>query len=96
MDKVLAQGTARPPAAEKCLVAVEPFLADLAVPGFNPQQHRLPFPIEISDTHVAEYSEGARREARGDETGAVDQPLMLAQTQWVGLVHLPDGDRFSP
>ena len=37
MDELLAQGTARPPAAEKRLVAVEPFLADLAVPGFKPQ-----------------------------------------------------------
>ena len=60
MDEVLAQGTARPAAAEKRFVAVEPFLADLAVPGFNPQQHRLPFPTEISDTHVGEYSEGPR------------------------------------
>ena len=60
MDEVLAQGTTRPAAAEKCLVAVEPFLTNLAVSGFNPQQHRLPFPTEISDTHVGEYSEGPR------------------------------------
>ena len=66
MDEILAQGTTRPAAAEKCLVAVEPFLTDLAVPGFNPQQHRLPFPAAISDTHMGEYSEGARREARGE------------------------------
>ena len=78
MDEVLAQGTARPPAAEKRLVAVEPFLADLAVPGFNPQQHRLPCPGKISDTHSVEYSEGKGQGARGE---TVDQPLALAQTR---------------
>ena len=65
VDKILAQGTTGPAATEKRLVAVELFLADLAVPGFNPQQHRLPFPGSISNTHATEYSEGARREATG-------------------------------
>jgi hypothetical protein len=68
MDELFAQGTARPPAAEKGFVAVESFLADLAVPGFNPQQHRLPLPIEISDTHRIKYSEavgGNTRRRRG-------------------------------
>ncbi len=67
MDEVLAQGTARPPAAEKRLVAVEPFLADLAVPGFNPQQHRLPCPGKISETHSVQYSEavGGNTRRRG-------------------------------
>jgi hypothetical protein len=60
MDELLTQGTARPPAAQKRLVAVEPFLADRADPGFDPQQHRLPFPTSISDTHRVEYNEGAR------------------------------------
>jgi len=69
MDKVLAQPTARPAATEKRLVAVELFLADLAVPGFNPQQHRLPFPCSISNTHERKYNEGVRREARGDAMG---------------------------
>ena len=64
MDELLAQGATRPAAAEKRLVAVEPFLADLAVPGLNPQQHRLPVPTALSDTHASEYSEGERREAR--------------------------------
>lgn len=66
MDEVLAQAAARPAAGEKRFVAVELFFADRAVPGFNPQQHRLPFPAAISNTHAVEYSEGARREARGD------------------------------
>jgi hypothetical protein len=69
MDKLVAQGAARPAAAEKRLVAVEPFLADLAVSGLNPQQHRLPLPTASSNTHAAEYSEGARREARGESYG---------------------------
>ncbi|HLA62098.1 MAG TPA: polyprenyl synthetase family protein, partial [Nitrospiraceae bacterium] len=67
MDELVAQGAPRPAAAEKRLVAVEPFLADFAVPGLNPQQHRLPVPTASSNTHTVEYSEGARREARGAE-----------------------------
>jgi hypothetical protein len=66
MDELVAQGAARPAAAEKRLVAVEPFLADWANPGINPQQHRLPGPASFSNTHASEYSEGARREARGE------------------------------
>lgn len=66
MNKVLAQRATRPAAAEHRLVAVEPFLADLADPGFNPQQHRLPGPGSFSNTHASEYSEATRREARGD------------------------------
>ena len=73
MDELLAQSTARPPAAEKRLVAVEPFFTDLAVPGFKPQQHGLPFPAAISDTHSVEYSEGERQEARGGRHGAAGQ-----------------------
>jgi hypothetical protein len=69
MDELVAQSAARPPAGEKRLIAVEPLLADLAVPGFNPQQHRLPLPAAFSDTHAAEYSEGARREARAERHG---------------------------
>ena len=64
MDEILAQGTARPAAAEKRLVAVEPFLANRAVPGFDPQQHRLPFPTAISDTHAMEYSEAVGGKTR--------------------------------
>lgn len=58
MDKVLAQGAARPAAAEKRFVAIELFLTDLAVPGFNSQQHRLPVPASVSNTHDMEYSGG--------------------------------------
>jgi hypothetical protein len=76
MDKLIAQGAARPPAREKRLVAVEPFLADLAVAGFNPQQHWLPIPAALSDTHAEEYSEGARGEARGE--GAMKLPTCHA------------------
>ena len=65
MNKVLAQGAARPAAAEKRFVAIESFLADLAVAGFNPQQHRLPVSACVSNTHVTEYSERVRGEARG-------------------------------
>jgi len=58
MDKVLAQGAARPAAAEKRFVAIELFLTDLAVPGFNPQHHWLPVPASVSNTHDTQYSGG--------------------------------------
>jgi len=66
MDKLFTQGATRPAAAEKRLIAVERFLANLAVPWLDAQQHRLPFPTALSDTHTIKYSEGARREARGE------------------------------
>jgi hypothetical protein len=84
MDEVLAQGTARPPAAEKRLVTVEPFLADLAVPGFNPQQHRLPCPSKISDTHRAEYSE-----AVGGNTRSLRQDWCRHQTPALAQTYNP-------
>lgn len=65
MDKVFAQSATRPAAAEHRLVAIEPFFTDFADPGLNSQQHRLPSPGGFSNTHATEYSEGARREARG-------------------------------
>ena len=67
MDKLLTQGATRPAAAEKRFIAVERFLANLAVPGLNAQQHRLPVSTALSDTHTIKYSEGARREARGEK-----------------------------
>ena len=66
MDELVAQRATGPPAAEKRFIAVEPFLTDLAVAGFNPQQHRLPVSAALSNTHAAKYSEGERREARGE------------------------------
>jgi hypothetical protein len=89
MDELVAQGATRPAAAEKRFVAVESFLADLAVPGLNSQQHRLPVPTASSDTHTSKYTEGERQGARG--AGAVGQLLAFAQTQWAGLVNVPVG-----
>ena len=57
MDELLAQAAAGPAAGEKRFVTVECLVADLAVPGFNPQQHRLPRSAAFSDTHAMEYSE---------------------------------------
>ena len=68
MDELLAQAAAGPAAGEKRLVTVEGFFADLAIPGFNPQQHRLPRSAAFSDTHAMEYSEaigGKTRMRRG-------------------------------
>jgi hypothetical protein len=64
MDELVAQGAARPPAGEKRLVAVEPLLADCAVPGLNPQEHRLPIPAAFSNTHAVEYSEAVGGKTR--------------------------------
>ena len=72
MDELFAQSATRPPTAQKRLVAVEPFLADLAVPGLNPQQHRLPVPTGVSNTHTEEYSEafaGKTRSLRENRDG---------------------------
>ena len=91
MDKLFAQGTARPPAGEKRLVTVEPFLTDCAVPGLNPQEHRLPSPAAFSNTHAVKYSEGARREARGQRHGIGWSAVALAQAQWTDLVNVPVG-----
>lgn len=51
MDEFITHGTARPAATEHRLIAVEPLLTDLADPGLNPQQHRLPVTTGFSDTH---------------------------------------------
>ena len=64
MDELLAQGATGPPAGEKRLVAVEPFLADRAVSRLNPQQHRLPSSAAFPDTHAVEYSEGVGAKTR--------------------------------
>lgn len=66
MDELLAQAAAGPAAGEKRFVTVEGFVADLAIPGFDPQQHRLPGSATFSNTHASEYSERASREARGE------------------------------
>jgi len=57
VNELLAQAAARPAAGEKRFVAVERFVADLAIPGFNPQEHGLPRSTAFSDTHAKKYSE---------------------------------------
>ena len=57
MNELLTQAAARPATGEKCFVTVERFVTDLAIPGFNPQQHGLPSSTAFSDTHAMEYSE---------------------------------------
>jgi hypothetical protein len=83
MDELVAQGAPRPTAAEKRLVAVEPFLADFAIPRLNSQQHRLPVPTASSNTHAVEYSEGARREARGAEVMKILTSYLLPLTSYL-------------
>jgi hypothetical protein len=51
VDEFIADGTAGPPAAQKGLIAIEPLLTHLAVPGLNPQQHRLPVATGFSNAH---------------------------------------------
>ena len=69
MDELLAQAAAGPAAGEKCLVTVEGFVADLAIPGFNPQQHGLPRSAAFSDTHAMEYSEAIGGKTRSRRRG---------------------------
>src|SRR6185295_18650317 len=64
MDELLAQTATGPPAGKKRFVTVEGFVADLAIPGFNPQQHGLPRSAAFSDTHTLEYSEAIRWKTR--------------------------------
>ena len=85
MDELLAQAAAGPAAGEKRFVTVERFVADLAVPGFNPQQHRLPRSATFSDTHAREYSE-----AIGGKTRRIPE-LRSQITQAQGLT-----SSFSP
>ena len=94
MDEVLAQGATRPATAEKRLVAVEPLLAHRTDPGLNPQQHRLPFPCGVSNTHGKKYSERASREARGVGRGVRWIGTLLLESgriRWSSLVEMPDG-----
>jgi len=51
VDEFIADRAAGPSAAEHCFVPIEPLLADCAVPGFNPLQHRLPISATFSNTH---------------------------------------------
>ena len=77
MDELLAQAAAGPPAGKKRFVTVEGFVADLAIPGFNPQQHGLPRSAAFSDTHTLEYSEAIRWKTRR-RTGVSRCPLLRA------------------
>jgi hypothetical protein len=67
MDKLFAQTAAGPAAGKKRFIAVERFVTDFAVPGFNPQQHRLPRSAASPDAHVVKYSEavGGKTRRRG-------------------------------
>lgn len=55
MDEFVADRATRPSPAKHRLVAVQALVADLAVPGFDPQQHRLPITAAIAkNIHGAE------------------------------------------
>ena len=56
MDKLVAHGATGPAATEHGLVPIQPLLADFAISGLDPQQHRLPIATGFSDTHKEEYS----------------------------------------
>ena len=55
VDEFVADRATRPAPTEHRLVSVEALVTDLAVPGFNPQQHRLPVTTAIAkNIHGAE------------------------------------------
>lgn len=60
MDELVADRAAGPAAAQHGLIAVEAQFADLAEPGLDPEQHRLPIPACLSDAHQWEYSQAFR------------------------------------
>ncbi len=93
MDELLAQGATRPAAAEKRLIAVEPFLADLAVPGLNPQQHRLPVPaaFRILMPRSIAKARGKGQGAWRKECGAPDLPIQLTVSGAPSPYPLPFG-----
>lgn len=51
MDKFIAEGAPGPATGEEGLIPIEPFVAYLAVPGFDPQQHGLPISTALSNAH---------------------------------------------
>jgi hypothetical protein len=67
VDKFVAEGATGPAAGEEGLIPIEPFLAHLAVPGFDPQQHRLPISTAFSDAHSS--GSIAKRSEEKQETG---------------------------
>lgn len=55
VDEFIADGAPRPAPSEHRLVSVQALVADLAVPGLNPEQHRLPVTAAIAkNIHGAE------------------------------------------
>jgi hypothetical protein len=69
VDEFITDSTAGPSTAQKGLIAIEPLVANLAVPGLNPQQHRLPIPAAFSDAHsgwsIAKRSAEIQARSRG-------------------------------
>jgi len=97
VDKLIAEGAAGPAAGEEGLIPIEPFVAHLAVPGFNPQQHGLPISAALSNTHsggsIAKRPEEKQAMAsllawsleRPNTQDALPQPLLPSfLLSWVG------------
>jgi hypothetical protein len=57
VDELIADRATGPTAAQHGLIAVKTLLANLAQPGLDPQQHRLPVSACFSNAHGREYSE---------------------------------------
>ena len=62
MNKFVAEAASRPAAAEERFVPVESFVTDLALAGFDSQQHRLPISAAFSDAHRAASIANGREE----------------------------------
>ena len=70
VDELIADRATRPPAAQHGLIAVKTLLANLAQPGLDSQQHRLPVPARPSNAHGREYSEAIRRNTSSGQKSA--------------------------
>lgn len=88
MDKPIADRAARPSAPEEGDIAIETLAADLADPGFYPQEHRFPFPAGLSKTHGGEYTQALRGKTRRPAgLGLFDTPgIHLLLSRRVSLV----------
>lgn len=71
MDELVADGATGPASPEHRLVPIKAFFADLTIAGFNPEQHRLPFPAAFSNTHKSWSIAGRLEEIQAREGARV-------------------------
>ena len=61
VDELVANGAARPAAAEERDIPVQPLVADMARPGLDSQQHRFPLAAEGANAHGGSIPKAAKK-----------------------------------